>query len=103
MASNMLKKQSRIHDIFEAMSVLGDAEWSNLDDSCTEFCQWCDGFKEWKWDRELEGHRSSCRFVSVQRKLFSEAVNITDSLEDGNTFLNLVVGLFLSRQKTLLR
>lgn len=99
MKNEMLEKQSKIHNIFETMGVLEEVEWVNLDDSCAKVCSWCDGFHKWKWDLALEGHSSSCKFVSVQGKLFKDAVDIASGLKDGNVFLNLVVGLFLgSRQ-----
>lgn len=94
----MLNKQSRIWDIFKTIKFIESIEWidSNSDDHYPNVCPSCDGFQEYRYDKTLEGHKNNCEIILIKQKLFNMAVSIADELPDGNTFINLVIGLHLS-------
>jgi hypothetical protein len=99
MTPEVFDKQSQIHEIFETMSALDEVEWiaAISDDHNPNVCPYCGGFQSYKYDPALEDHRPDCKFVSVRTKLFKRAVSIASSIPDGNTFINLVTGLYLKQ------
>lgn len=94
-------EQSKIHELFDVMRVLEEVEWidSQSDDHYPNVCPWCGGYQEYRHNRSLEGHRSSCVFVKCIGSLFYQAVSIASEMQDGNLFLNLVVGLHLGKPR----
>ena len=95
----IFEKQRKIHELFSAMRVLEGVEWidSITDDHYPNVCPLCGGFQAYKHSPENVGHRDDCQLVKTKRELFRQAVDIASSIPDGNLFINLVVGIHLSK------
>lgn len=96
MTRQLLQKQKKVFDLFSVMRTLEDLEYSDSvsDDGYPKICHYCDGFKEYKYDRTLEGHNENCLLMNNKNKVFNLIVQECSNMKDGNYFLNLTTNMY---------
>jgi hypothetical protein len=99
MTADVFDVQGRIFGLFGALGVLEDVEWSDsiTDNHDPNMCPCCGGFQSSRHFSEMVGHRDECELVAARGALFREAVMLASGIPDGNSFLNMVTALHLSR------
>ncbi len=98
MNQQLFKKQTKVFNLFSVMRTLEELEYpdSITDDGYPKVCHFCDGFKEYRHDKSLEGHKDDCQLTKNKGKVFNLIVQECSDMEEGNFFFNFVTGMYFN-------
>lgn len=89
-----LNKQKRIYNLFDAITMIDNFQWSEE----PGVCPYCCGFPETnisvadKWKQ----HRKWCPLMSLKGRLFKTAISVASEMRGGNKFINNVFQLYFN-------
>ena len=95
---DQLEKQKNVFGLFSIMRTMEELEYSDSvsDDGYPKVCHFCDGFKEYRYDKSLEGHKDDCSLMKSKGKIFELIIRECSNMRDGNYFLNLTTEMYFN-------
>jgi hypothetical protein len=96
MNAQLLQQHKKVFNLFSVMRNLEELEYTDSisDDGYPKVCHFCDGFKDYRYDKSLEGHKDDCLLMRNKGNLFKLIIDECSNMEDGNSFLNLTTEMY---------